>query len=359
MSDISRTTVGGVDYDDLLRGSRNYACNPVIKLTTETEVEEIKTKLIAQLEQTITDLESGEFLSDRTIAKVYIGKTYLEQKRKPGRGIGFQKFDPDDHRTWKKNGISSRWQDHKKEKKNTDGTVLYGRDGLVVLGAITRETVLNTCRGRVHQEDFALAMEQKLLHHYLLSRSDPRVPVVNETFTTGRTTKRRCIAYVIYMAFSCKKKPSSSSTSEPGPSHTPPPQSPPTTSPTMCQYSEPGPSHIPPPSSPPRECSSLECTQPTTHPLTEQALAHFNEQEALGREDDILQTSPTMDQEMERDIPTQPMASSPTARSYRGNNRQTRSYQTSASRRSSRRRRVRFQQDSQSSLMLQRYRFNG
>ena len=225
MSDISRTTVGGVDYEDLLRGVKNYACNPVKKLTTETEVEEIKTKLIAQLEQTIKDLESGEFLSDRTIAKVYIGKTYLQRKRK--QGGGFQKFDPDDHHTWKKNGISSRWGDHKKKKPSKDGKDgRDGRDGLVVLGAITRETVLNTCRGRVHQEDFALAMEQKLLHHYLLSRSDPKVPVVNETFTTGRTTKRRCIAYVIYMAFSYTEESSSSSmynNSESGPSHTPPP----------------------------------------------------------------------------------------------------------------------------------------
>ena len=223
MSDISRTTVGGVDYDDLLRGSRNYACNPVKKLTSEPEVEEIKTKLIAQLEQTIEDLESGEFLSDRTIAKVYIGKTYLQRKRKAGGG--FKKFDPDDHHTWKKNGISSRWGEHKHKD--------YGRDGLVVLGAITRETVNKTCRGRVHQEDFALAMEQKLLHHYLLSHSDPKVPVVNETFTTGRTTKRRCIAYVIYMAFSYTEDSSSSNmynNSEPGPSHTPPPQSPPTSS---------------------------------------------------------------------------------------------------------------------------------
>ena len=39
------------------------------------------------------------------------------------------------------------------------------------LGAITRQTVIDTCGGqcRVHQEDFTLAMEQKLLHHYLLS----------------------------------------------------------------------------------------------------------------------------------------------------------------------------------------------
>ena len=217
MSDISRTTKGGVDYEDLLRGAKNYACNPVKKLTSETEVEEIKTKLIAQLEQTIEDLESGEFLSDRTIDKVYIGKTYVQQKRKPGGGKGFLKFDPDDHHTWRKDGISSRWGDHKHGKD--------GRDGLVVLGAITRETVLNTCRGRVHQEDFALAMEQKLLHHYLLSRSDPKVPVVNKTFATGRTTQSGWIAYVIYIAFSYKKE-SSSSTSEPGPSHTTPPQSP-------------------------------------------------------------------------------------------------------------------------------------
>ena len=101
-------------------------------------------------------------------------------------------FNPLNHHTWKKNGISSRWGSHKHED--------YGRDGLVVLGAITKQTVPERCRDRVHQEDFTLAMEQKLLHHYLLSHPDSRV--VNDTFTAGRPPERNHYAYAVYMAFS-------------------------------------------------------------------------------------------------------------------------------------------------------------
>ena len=139
------------------------------------------------LANTVRELE---LQSDRTIANIYIGKTYILRRKKPGGG--YLKFDPLNSNTWKKKGISSRWQDHKKHN--------YGRDGLVVLGAITRETMPERS-SQVNQEHFALAMEQKLLHHYLLSHPDPKVPVVNETFSTGATTKQVSYAYAVYMAF--------------------------------------------------------------------------------------------------------------------------------------------------------------
>ena len=186
MSGFSKTTQGGVGFDELCEGEvKNYSFNPAV-IKNEKKVKHIKRKLVRKLEDTITALQIG---SERTIAKIYIGKTFIRQRRKPGGG--YRTFKPEDHHTWKKNGISSRWQDHKHED--------YGRDGLVVLGAITRETMPERCRGRVHQEDFALAMEQKLLHHYLLSHPDPRV--INESFSTGQATKDKSYAYAVYMAF--------------------------------------------------------------------------------------------------------------------------------------------------------------
>ena len=187
MSVVSKTTQGGADFELLCTGAvRNYSFNPA-DLSGRRKAEDIKQRLIVQLEDTVRELELH---SDRTIAKIYIGKTFIKQRKKPGGG--YLKFDPLNSNTWKKKGISSRWQDHKKHN--------YGRDGLVVLGAITRETMPERC-SQVHQEHFALAMEQKLLHHYLLSHPDPKVPVVNETFSTGATTKQVSYAYAVYMAF--------------------------------------------------------------------------------------------------------------------------------------------------------------
>ena len=179
--------MGGVDFEQLCQGGiRNYSFN-LADIRSEEEVKQIKRKLVNQLESTARELE---FHSDRTISKLYIGKTFIQRRRKPGGG--FMIFNPLKHHTWRKNGISSRWGSHKHED--------YGRDGLVVLGAITKQTVPKKCRDRVHQEDFTLALEQKLLHHYLLSHPDSRV--VNATFTAGRPPERNYYAYAVYMAFS-------------------------------------------------------------------------------------------------------------------------------------------------------------
>ena len=247
MSSISRTTAGGIDFEQLCRGAvrENYSANPA-NLAGQTEVEAIKQKLIAQLESTVRELELH---SDRTIAKIYIGKTFI-QRRKKGGGRGYQNLNPLKHHTWKKNGISSRWHVHKHED--------YGRDGLVVLGAITKQTMPERCRDRVHQEDFALAMEQKLLHHYLLSHPDPRV--VNESFTAGQATKDKCYAYAVYMAFRYEGESSPS---------------------TMCQYSEPGPSHTSP--------------SPTNSPLpTRRSSSVQQRKEGKKGKSSVSQTQPTL-----------------------------------------------------------------
>ena len=187
MSTISTTTRGGDEFEQLCQGRiKNYSFN-LADIESERKVKHIKRKLVKQLESTINELELH---SDRRIGKIYIGKTFIQRKRKPGGG--FMTFNPLNHNTWEKNGISSRWGSHKHED--------YGRDGLVVLGAITKQTVPEKCRDRVHQEDFTLAMEQKLLHHYLLSHPDSRV--VNDTFTAGRPPERNHYAYAVYMAFS-------------------------------------------------------------------------------------------------------------------------------------------------------------
>ena len=150
--------------------------------------EEIAEKLREQFESTIRELELH---SDNKIDQLYIGKTFISRRRK--RGGGFQKFDPLDHKTWIKQGISSRWDKHKAS----------GRDGLVVLCAITKDTVPKGCQDEVHQEDFTLAMEQKLLYYYKVSHPDKRV--VNDTFSTGKQSSKHH-AYAVYVAFKYKQR---------------------------------------------------------------------------------------------------------------------------------------------------------
>ena len=119
MSVYSRTTTGGANFDLLCTGDvRNYSFNPA-NIAGEKKVKHIKQKLVKKLKDTVTALQIG---SSKKIAKIYIGKTFIRQ-RKNTRG-GYITFDPLDHNTWRNNGISSRWCEHRKKK--------YGKDGLVV-----------------------------------------------------------------------------------------------------------------------------------------------------------------------------------------------------------------------------------
>ena len=164
----------------------DYSYN-LADLGSETTVKGIKQRLVEKLADTVRALEKG---SDRKIAKIYIGKTFIKQRIRQ-EGQGYQIFNPLDPYSWNIHGISCRWGAHRNEG--------YGRDGLVVLGAITKETMPESCRDQVHHEDFALAMEQKLLHHYVLSHPDPRV--VNRSFETRHVLQRSQYAYALYMAF--------------------------------------------------------------------------------------------------------------------------------------------------------------
>ena len=164
----------------LCTGAVQYYSFNLANLASKRTTRDIERELVKQLESTIRELE---LQSDRTVAKIYVGKTYIPRRSK--QGGGFMRFDPLNHNTWKKEGISGRWSDHKKQD--------YGRDGMVVLCAITRDTV----PGReMHQEEFTLDMERYLIEHYW---DDPRL--ANDTYRPGQRSGRSYEAYALYMAF--------------------------------------------------------------------------------------------------------------------------------------------------------------
>ena len=156
-----------VDFENVCHENPNkgYAFHTA-NIYPLTNVDVIKNKLIGHLMETITALESR---SSRRIARIYIGKTFYFSERKHSS----------------KDGTYKRWMKHSTQR--------YGRDGMVILGEFTRETVDRVCNLRTGKnkkhEQFALAMEQMLLHHYLLFCPDPRV--ANKTFNSGSTTRKK------------------------------------------------------------------------------------------------------------------------------------------------------------------------
>ena len=188
------STVGGGTFEEVVRGKKTYVAQKecLIDLRNETDIDVVKQKLVKHCNETLTRLEQESLC---TIKKFYIGKTFIT-RRKNRQGRGYVMFDPMNPNTWKKNGISSRWGTHRTEE--------YGKDGMIVLTAITKEALLHRHQGNkeslLHQEQYTLALEQILQHHYKLKKNDTRF--ANNTFTSGGTDGSKSIAYAVYIAFS-------------------------------------------------------------------------------------------------------------------------------------------------------------
>ena len=190
---VGSVTFGGCTLDDLIRGSKNYVCDAscLVNLVGK-DSNEAKEGLINKIDELFQDLE---LQTERRVMKYYIGKTFIKQRKRPNNRKMFVKFDPMDPYTWKKNGISSRWGCHKKME--------YGRDGLVVLAAVTEDAVPQQYCHEVHREQYAVALEQMLLHHYKLEIGDQRLH--NDTFTSAGPDGGKSIAYAIYVVFTLEE----------------------------------------------------------------------------------------------------------------------------------------------------------
>ena len=89
----------------------------------------IEQRLEAKLDSAVAEVELE---SGRRIRQIYIRKTFISP------AAGFQTIDPLNHNTWGRAGIHNRQHHHRLQD--------YGRDGMVVLGAITSETVPEAIR---------------------------------------------------------------------------------------------------------------------------------------------------------------------------------------------------------------------
>ena len=183
------TTRGGITFDQLCRDDQPYyVCDKeclVHDISNEDTLQKMEDKLVNKIEENFRAIEIGR---DAKINKFYIGKTFVQKPKRSKTVI------PTDPKSWTKTGISSRWGDHKKED--------YGKDGMVVIAVITKDQVpLHQNGDRViGQEHYTLALEQRLLHYYKITRKDTRLD--NETFTSGGTDKKGSAAYALYVAFS-------------------------------------------------------------------------------------------------------------------------------------------------------------
>ena len=176
------TIDGGCTFEELCNDTSCYSCSKLADINGE----ELRTldKAVGRLISHTKDLLS-QIAKRGFVHSFYIGRTYIPKLER-------SKFSRLRSNTWKKTGISSRWDDHKSNKH-----------GMFVLAAISRESLPPKCRAKRNQKDYALAIEQRLIHHFMFDKPDDRLQ--NETIAIGEKSEARHPAYAIYIAFALEE----------------------------------------------------------------------------------------------------------------------------------------------------------
>ena len=182
----------GEKLENLLNGEkRGYApLNPLVSLYTDNEnvpntFDEAVGKLREAAEKLIDSIEETAMMP---IEKFTIGKSYSRQMKN-------RHFDPTNFKTWIKKGLKDRWDSEYK---------IQGYNGLVALVGITRELLpLDMKKGRHRhslqdQQQYALALEQQLIHYFLFMANDRRLG--NKSLEPGAYALNP-YAGVVYLAF--------------------------------------------------------------------------------------------------------------------------------------------------------------
>ena len=123
-STCTKTTRGGCSFEQLYNGECYYVCDRecLVHVTQLDTLQEAENKLTEKIDTLFQDLQIQR---GKKIKMFYIGKTYVQANQK------YAKLNPLKPDSWRKGGISSRWNDHRKEE--------YGRDGMIVIAVITRD----------------------------------------------------------------------------------------------------------------------------------------------------------------------------------------------------------------------------
>lgn len=184
------TTRGGCSFEDLSRGKEvNYACDNTVDISHVHAIGEAKDLVVKHITEIMERLSRKR--KPKKVKEFYIGKTYVRGIKVKGKETT-KEVQHNDPSTWKKEGISDRWINHSQQS--------YGEDGMVVLAMVTKDNLTREQKeNKVHQEDFAIALEQQLLHHYRIDVADQRL--ANKSFEPGSTDHGKSAAYVVYMTF--------------------------------------------------------------------------------------------------------------------------------------------------------------
>ncbi|XP_072016278.1 uncharacterized protein [Amphiura filiformis] len=204
------STKGGATYDELIKGAVDpyYSFNLVDLADRRTgnvvPLQEGVNTLVRQIDQTFADIEAQQ--QDKKIDSFIIGKSHARQAKAGGGGYSksytksYKEFDRLNPNTWSlDDGVNGRW------RKQYDKD---GYSGLIAITAVTTDIIPGHVKDAhpnlINAEMLALALEQQLIHYYMLERGDPRLG--NTSFDPGNLCKTPPYAGIVYVAYKLKDR---------------------------------------------------------------------------------------------------------------------------------------------------------
>ena len=154
-------------FDRFCHGHDNYVCDQDC-LVNLREFRSISDRVEA-LKRKVADVLDQVRQRRGQVKGFYIGKTYVDKKKS---ATNLDAMDPE---TWIKDGISNRWQVTYKPPQSPKNC-----DGLIVLTVVTKDMLPHE---HTDQQDYAIMLEQRLLHHYKIEAYDPKIR--NDSFGEG------------------------------------------------------------------------------------------------------------------------------------------------------------------------------
>lgn len=180
----------GCTYNELIqRKTKSYCLKDRLKSLHCLSFEEATSDLQCQITNILDDIDV-KMKPNFCIDEFTVGKSFVRQRRKKK---GYVEFDDLDPHTWKlDNGVNGRW-------KTYYNVLSY--DGLVVL-CVTPRTVIPANQMHIEPQDYALALEQRLIQNFCLIKKDFRLG--NKSFDTG-SKARNPYAGLVYVAYKLQK----------------------------------------------------------------------------------------------------------------------------------------------------------
>jgi hypothetical protein len=183
MASATSTAQGGDTYDNVVLHDRENYCFMLAPLTPQQTFQDHLDRLVQSVSDAISDIDREH--DEHPVEGYMIGKTGCPKRK----GVNINSQSVLNAHNWRASqGPGSRWRTSYADSYH----------GMIVIAGITADIVPQIDDElAMHQQQYALALEQALIHHFRLKLLDSRCE--NDTVSSGQSSDNAIGA--IYLTF--------------------------------------------------------------------------------------------------------------------------------------------------------------